>query len=119
MNNHIYSTLFKKQERESYRRSKEIEQRKVFLTNFLKNLHNLLYQNPCLINLSVSSLCLMTKLWNVSHILLILMSCEMYTPYVEFAGILLYRRTKVNYVKIKGISFVIDLINIFTTTYTN
>ena len=35
------------------------------LTNFLKNLHNLLYQNPCLINLSVSSICLMTKLWNV------------------------------------------------------
>ena len=28
MNNHIYSTLFKTQERESYRRSKEIEQRK-------------------------------------------------------------------------------------------
>ena len=28
MNNHIYSTLFKTQERESDRRSKEIEQRK-------------------------------------------------------------------------------------------
>ena len=28
MNNHIYSTLFKTQERESNRRSKEIEQRK-------------------------------------------------------------------------------------------
>ena len=44
----------------------------------------------------------------------------MYTPYVGFAGILpdiIIR--KVNYVKIKGISFVIDLSNIFTTTYTN
>ena len=29
--------------------------------NFWKELHNLLYQNPCLINLSVSSLCLFTK----------------------------------------------------------
>ena len=48
----------------------------------LENLHNLLYPNPCLINLSVSNLCLITKLWNVSHILLILMSCEMYTPYI-------------------------------------
>ena len=28
MNNHIYSTLFKTSERESHRRSKEIEQRK-------------------------------------------------------------------------------------------
>ena len=28
MNNHVYSTLFKTQERESDRRSKEIEQRK-------------------------------------------------------------------------------------------
>ena len=54
-----------------------------------KFLDNLLYQNPCLINLSVSNLCLITKLWNVSHILLILMSCEMYTRYVGFAGILL------------------------------
>ena len=27
--------------------------------------------------------------WIVSHILLILMSCDMYTPYVGFAGILL------------------------------
>ena len=47
------------------------------------------YQNPCLIHLSVSNLCLITKLWNVSHTLLILMSCEMYTAYVGFAGILL------------------------------
>ena len=51
----------------------------MFLKNFLKNLNNLLYQNPCLINLSVCSLCLKTKLCNVSHILLILLSCEMYT----------------------------------------
>ena len=42
----------------------------------------------------------------------------MYTSYVGFAGILLDIR-KVNYVKIKGIPFVIDLNNIFTTTYTN
>ena len=44
----------------------------------------------------------------------------MYTPYVGFAGILLdIIIRKVNYVKIKGILFVIDLSNIFTTTYTN
>ena len=61
--------------------------------------------------------CFITKLWNVSHILLILMSCEMYTSYVGFAGILLdIIIRKVNYVKIKGIPFVIDLSNIFTTT---
>ena len=44
----------------------------------------------------------------------------MYTPYVGFAGILLdihVRIRKVNYVKIKGIPFVIDLRDIFTTTY--
>ena len=41
----------------------------------------------------------------------------MYTPYVGFAGILLdIIIRKINY---KGISFVIDLSNIFTTTYTN
>ena len=46
----------------------------------------------------------------------------MYTPYVGFAEILLYRHTcirKINYVKIKGIPFVVDLSDIFTTTYTN
>ena len=56
-------------------------------------------------------LCLMRKRWNVSHILLIVMSCEMYTPYVGFAGILL---DIIIYVKIEGIPFVIDLSNIFT-----
>ena len=38
----------------------------------------------------------------------------MYTPYVGFAAILLYRHiSKVNYVKIKDIPFVIDLSNTF------
>ena len=81
----------------------------------LEKFNNLLYQNPCLINFLVSNLCPYDKTLEVSHILLILMNCEMYTPYVGFAGILLLR----NYVKIKGIPFVIDLSNIFTTTYTN
>ena len=56
---------------------------------FDKLLEKFTYQNPCLIRLSVGNLCLMTKLWNVSHILLILMSYEMYTPYVGLAGVLL------------------------------
>ena len=60
------------------------------LANFLKIIHNFVYQNPCLISLFVSSLCLLTKLEYVWHILLILMSCETYTPYVGLAGMLLH-----------------------------
>ena len=43
-------------------------------------------QCTVIITLSVS---LMTKLWNVSHILLILMSCEMFSARVAFVLILL------------------------------
>ena len=46
---------------------------------FLENIYSLLYKNPYLINLSVNSLCLITKLLNVSHVLLILKSCEIHT----------------------------------------
>ena len=76
--------------------------------NFLKELHNLLYQNPYLINLSVSSLCLFTKVLNLSQILLILISCEMYTPYVGarillhiLARILLHMNGQLTMIKLK------------------
>ena len=63
-----------------------------FFANFLKELHNLLYQNPWLINLSVSNLCLFTKASTFSQILFIQKICEMYTPYVGLAGILLHMK---------------------------
>ena len=60
------------------------------MVNFLKQLHNLLYQKPCLFNLSVSSLCLFMKVLKLSQILFILISDDMYTLYVGLAGILLH-----------------------------
>ena len=72
-----------------------------FLANFLKIIHNFVYHNPCLISLFVSSLCLLTKLEYVWHILLILMSCETYTPYVGLAGMLLHMYGKLTILKSK------------------
>ena len=72
-----------------------------FWANFLKIIHNFMYQNPCLISLFVSSLCLLTKLEYVWHILLILMSYEIYTPYVGLAGMLLHMYGKLTILKSK------------------
>ena len=77
------------------------------LANFLNELHNLLYQKPCFISLSVSSRCLLTKLANLSQIRLILMSCEIYTPYVGLVGIIITTHIGViNYIKIKIVPYV-------------
>ena len=60
----------------------------------------------------------MTKLWNVSHSTYSDELQDVYTICRICWNITRHMR-KVNYVKIKGTLFVIDLNNIFTTTYTN
>ena len=72
----------------------------MFFGKLLKIIHTFVYQNPCLISLFVSSLWLLTKLEYVWHILLILMSCETYTPYVGLAGMLLHMYGKLTILKL-------------------
>ena len=87
------------------------------LANFINELHNLLYQKPCFISLSVSSRCLLTKLSNLSQIRLILMSCEIYTPYVGLVGIITTHIRVINYIKIKIVPFVKHLGYEFSLAY--
>ena len=88
-----------------------------------KELHNLLYQNPCLINFfaSIRSLCLFTKVLKLSQILLILKSCEMYTLTRYVARPCWYITAHewiINSVKIKVI-LAVNHIYKFATIYTN